>query len=168
MNIISRLSSGRQASVSVPVKRNTVGIELPEGSVGFESFSVKGSGFAYYEKVRFFVDGAEVDSGTYYDSISFTYSFGYDAAAGRHSVELRGDTSGLSAAGSVIHSDVAQTLALSDTPRLEQPLTLFASGFKSGETVAFSLNGGVVAGNHNHTVQKFTQGNMFAGIKPKC
>ncbi|MBQ7565610.1 MAG: Ig-like domain repeat protein, partial [Oscillospiraceae bacterium] len=144
---VVQTATGRQASVVIPVRRTTASIELPDGSVGFESFTVRGSGFAYGEKVKLSVDGAEVGSSNYYSDVSFTHSFDYAASAGRHSVELRGETSGLSASGSVVHTVVVQTIALSDTPRLEQPLTIFASGFKSGESVAFSLNSGAVTGS---------------------
>ncbi|MBR3641320.1 MAG: Ig-like domain repeat protein, partial [Oscillibacter sp.] len=143
---IVQTDSGKQASLSIPLKRSAVSVELPEESVGFESFPIRGLGFDYGERVTLYVDGASVSSSNYYSEVSFNYSFGYDAAAGRHSVELRGEQ-GLSAYGRVLHTDVAQTLALSDTPQLGRPLTLFASGFRAGETVAFSVNGTAVTGS---------------------
>ncbi len=141
-------ATGAQASVAVPLRRSRATLTLPEESVGLAPFEIRGGGFAGESSVKLFVDGAEVRSAyPYSGEVTFTHQFDEAAAAGVHSVELRGATSGLRAMGSVTHTDAAQTLALSGAPTPEQPLTIFAFGFRAGERVDFAVNGDGVTGS---------------------
>ncbi|MBQ6907132.1 MAG: fibronectin type III domain-containing protein, partial [Clostridia bacterium] len=142
-------STGKEVSISVPLSKAASHIEISRENVGFETFTVTGSGFEYYETVKLYVDGVEKSSATNYsDSVSFNYSFDYATKPGRHGIELRGVNSGLTAVGSINFTDSVQTIILSDKPMLYQPLTLYAGGFQPGEKVSFSIND-VINGNSN-------------------
>ena len=155
----------RTASITLPVTRSAVSIELPQQSVGMEQFTIRGSGFKSSETVRLYVDGVEKNDSSWHDgTVSFNYSFDYNTAAGRHAIELRGADSGMSAVGSVVFADTAQSLTLSGAPTLGAALTLYAEGFRAGENVTFYLNGteqgsgnASDAGNAQYTITSLTE-----------
>ncbi|MBQ7523074.1 MAG: fibronectin type III domain-containing protein, partial [Oscillospiraceae bacterium] len=134
-------STGKSASLRVVVSQPSATLTLSANTVGMEEFTVNGSGFKN-EYVDLLIDGVKVRDAYFYGSGSITYRFAYGAQSGNHSVELRGQTSGRTAIGSITFADTVQSLSLSpETPALQSALTLLAAGFQPSEYVAFTMNG---------------------------
>ena len=111
-------------------------------------FTVSATGYGVSERIRLFVDGSEINTYNYANSageVSFNYTLPLAAGIGRHAIELV-DSTNLRVGGSIIANRPAQTLTLSGNPTLGTELSLIATGFKSGETVSFTMNGVALSG----------------------